>query len=100
MPRQPEGRLVAKIRSYLERRNVFVFKVHGGDNPFQEVGIPDLLCCHRGMFLALEVKQPGEEPSKKQDHVLRRIEAAGGITAVVDSVEDVIRALTKVDRER
>ena len=99
MPRQPEGRAVQRIRAYLEGRGAFVVKIHGGDNPFQEVGIPDLLVCYRGYFIGLEVKQPGEDPTQVQLAVGRRIESALGRFAIVSSVDDVERLLRKLRRK-
>jgi hypothetical protein len=96
---QPEARIVKRIRAYLEGLGAWVFNVHGGDNPFQEVGVPDLLSCLQGRFIGLEVKQPGEEPSARQKVVLRRIEEAGGIAAVVTSVEEVERLLQRTIRK-
>lgn len=99
MPKQPESRLVANIRTYLERRGACVFKIHGGD-PFQEVGIPDILCCYKAWFLGLEVKMPGEDPTPRQRAVLNRIGRAGGVAEVVRSVAEVERILAKLDRKR
>lgn len=96
---QPEASLVKKIRTHLELSGAWVFKVHGGDNPFQEVGIPDLLCCWRGLFIGLEVKLPGEKASPKQRHIIRAIREAGGIAAVVSSVADVDRVLKRPTRK-
>jgi hypothetical protein len=90
---QPESRIVKKIKEYLESRGARVFKIHGGDNPFQEVGIPDLIVCYQGKFLGLEVKLPGEKPSTVQQVVLKQIRASGGIAAVVTSVSDVVPLL-------
>ena len=86
---QPEAKIVKDIQAYIRQEGGWCFKVHGGDNPFQRVGIPDLLCCVEGQFIGLEVKQPGEEPSRVQRKVLREIGAAGGITAVVTTVGEV-----------
>lgn len=96
---QPESRIVKRIRAYLEGRGAWVFNVHGGDNPFQEVGIPDLLCCLSGRFIGFEVKLPGEKPSPRQKVVLKRIEEAGGIAAVVTSVQEVERILERTLRK-
>lgn len=98
MPRQPEGRLVQKILDYCRGRGGRWVKIHGGDNPYQEVGIADILGCYRGFFVALEVKQPGGEASRKQELFLRSIEKAGGFAAVVESLDDVIEVLNRVDR--
>lgn len=78
------------------------FKIVGDEEGFQEAGIPDLLVCYRGRFIGLEVKQPGAESnvSPRQAHVLSQIEAAGGIIAVVSSVEEAARTLAKAERKR
>lgn len=99
MPRQPEGKLVSRTRKLLKSKNARAFNIHGGDNPFQEVGIPDLLVCYRGRFIGLEAKQEGEEPSLKQKAVLREIQNAGGHALVFESVDQVRRLLAKIDRE-
>jgi len=40
-------------------------------------------------MFALEVKRPGRKPTKLQQAVLKKWEAAGAIAAVVTSVEEV-----------
>lgn len=90
---QPEAKLVKKIQRRIRDEGGWCVKIHGGNNPFQRVGIPDLLCCVRGRFIALELKLPGEQASPVQRKVLREIEAAGGITAVVTTVGEVVDLL-------
>jgi hypothetical protein len=97
---QPERRLVRRIQLLIDERGGRCFKIHGGDNPFQEVGIPDILACYRGRFLGLEVKLPGEEPSPMQWKVLDEIRAAGGIARVVRTVVEVTDLLDKLDKKR
>jgi hypothetical protein len=97
---QPEGKLYRRIKAYLEGRGAFVVKIHGGDNVFQEAGLPDLFVCYKGYFIGLEVKTDVGKPSPRQLAVLRRIERAGGVGEVVTSVEQVERILTKLDRKR
>lgn len=63
------------------------FKIHGGDNPFQAVGIPDLLCCIEGWFVGVEVKMPGEPLRPAQVVALAEIYRAGGVAAVVETRE-------------
>jgi len=99
MPRQPEGRIVKAAKRLITARGGRCFNIHGGDNPFQEVGIPDLLCCYRGRFLGLEGKQPGQKLALKQQEILRQIRSAGGIGMGFDSVDDVRALLDTVDRE-
>ena len=96
---QPEGKLVKKAREFLTSRGARPFKIHGGDNPFQEVGIPDLLCCYRGRFVGLEAKEPGNKPSPVQKAVLHEIVEAGGYAVVFTTVGQVSLLLAKIDRE-
>jgi hypothetical protein len=99
MPRQPEGKLVAKMRTRILQRGGRPFKIQGSDETFQEVGIPDLLVCYKGYFLGLEAKLPGAEDtlSPKQAAVLKSIERAGGVAAVVTTVADVDRLLDELE---
>lgn len=90
MPRQPEGKLVAKAKKWLtQEKGARCFKIQGQEDSFQEVGIPDVLVCWRGQFIALEFKQPGENPSKVQAHVMRSIQNAGGTAECIRSMEDL-----------
>jgi hypothetical protein len=100
MPRQPEGKAKQAIKRYLEGEGAVVYAIHGGDGPFQEVGIPDLLACWHGYFVGIEVKQPGQKPTKLQQRNLDRIAAAGGLSLVATSVEDVVDYLSKRARKR
>lgn len=94
----PEARLVRRIQQVIKRRGGRSFKIHGGDNPFQEVGIPDLLVCYKGYFVAIEVKTPAGKLSTRQEFVLETIRQAGGIVLVTRSVEKVEATLDKLDR--
>lgn len=97
---QPEAKIVKRVRERLERNGLGrCFKIHGEDSGFQEVGIPDLLCCYRGRFVGLEVKQPGESPSPVQKVVLYEIVKSGGYAAVVSTVGQVEDLLADIDRE-
>jgi Holliday junction resolvase len=60
-------------------------------------GVPDILAVISGRFVAIEVKAPGGKASKLQLAQLRRIEAAGGIAMVVESVDEVIAYLASAD---
>lgn len=78
-------------------------KIHGGDNPYQAVGIPDILACYRGYFLGLEVKLRGNDVSPKQEAHLRRIRTAGGFGVTVwgpaaEAVKAVRLLLAEIDR--
>ena len=65
---------------------------HGGD-PFMPRGLPDIIGCFYGQFIAFEVKRPREEPRKLQGKMLRTLAAAGAVTATVYGVDDVKKTL-------
>lgn len=79
----------------------WILKVAGG--PYQEPGVPDLVVCVQGRFVALEVKhrKPGESDrhargraTVQQAEQIRRIWKAGGVADVVltpDEAEQVVR---------
>ena len=54
-----------------------VVKVHGSAS--QQAGTPDLLGCVRGRMIAVELKQPGKQPTGLQMKRLRDWAAAGAL---------------------
>ena len=88
-----EKDLINSIRKYLKTiPGVFFWKEHGGQ--YGTAGIPDIICCYRGRFVALEAKTDTGNVTKLQEITLRQITEAGGIAAVVRSVDDVKRIIT------
>ena len=76
MPKK-EKAFETQIRKYLESEGCYCFKVWGGG--FQRAGIPDLLICVNGYFVAVEVKGDMGKASELQVHNLVQIRKAGGI---------------------
>jgi Holliday junction resolvase len=86
-----EAQLQKRIIEYLKESGCYVFKAVG--SPAQARGTPDLLVCHRGRFLALEVKLRGNEPTALQEYEMDKIRLAGGIAELVYRLEDVERLI-------
>lgn len=91
MARQREGLLATRIRTALMKRygdRLWLVKIHGG--LMQRAGIPDLIGCLDGRFIALEVKLPDghHRLTRLQKVTLRQIAAAGGLAGVVRSVSE------------
>ncbi len=99
MSPKPESRLVSKILKNIRSQGGWWFKTHG--SPYQMSGLPDLIGCHDGRFVALEVKMPGKETdtSPRQEWTMKRIKGAGGVVAVVSSVHGALGVLSILDRE-
>lgn len=93
MGQKPETRLVNKILKALKAQGGWWIKIHG--SPFQVSGVPDIVGCYAGRFIALEVKMPGLEgtASSRQVYIMDKIKGAGGITTVVSSDLDALRVL-------
>jgi ribosomal protein L16/L10AE len=94
-----EARIQRRIQKALREAfpGCVIYKIHG--NEFQVSGIPDLVCCIEGRFVALEVKTPKGELSAVQVYEIVRIKNAGGIVSVVqdegEALHVVREALTR-----
>lgn len=80
----------------LEQRGAFCFKVHG--SPWMMAGLPDIICCYRGHYIALETKMPdGGNASQVQQLVHSKIARSGGVVLVVRSVDQALNVLVQID---
>lgn len=79
-----------------KRSDLLLLKVHGGPN--QPKGIPDILGCYKGLYFAIEAKRPGHEKnlSPYQAAMLKKIEDAGGISAMCTTVPEALSVLRSV----
>lgn len=90
-----EKSITNDILKYLKTvEHCFAFKEHGG--MYGTAGIPDIICCINGNFLAIEVKRPGGKVTKLQNKTISKIIASGGIAIVAFSVNDVEKAISKL----
>ncbi len=94
-----EKDIVAMIRRYLKLlgADIFFFKEHGGQ--YSTAGIPDLICCYKGRFVAFEVKSPVGKPTELQKRTLEKIQKAGGVAFVVRSVKEVQDIISMIDKQ-
>lgn len=47
-------------------------------------GVPDIICCTNGRFLAIECKAGGNKPTALQEREMALITAAGGTSVVIN----------------
>lgn len=78
------------IDNYLDQIGAYVVKpaTYGAG----QSGHADRICCYRAMFLSIEVKRPGKEPTPVQYRRLDAVKAVGGI-AIWGDAEKVIAEL-------
>ena len=93
----PEGRIKAKVVKILRDEGVYYFfpATHG----YGRSGVPDIICCVTGKFLAIECKAGGNKPTALQIREIETIRQAGGVAVIVDETNwDSIRGLVRALR--
>lgn len=82
-----EQQIQKKIFKYLISVGAYVIKVISAS----KAGVPDIICCYKGIFIAIEVKTPGtrDNVSALQQYNLEQVMKAGGLTLVAWEVEQV-----------
>ena len=61
-----------------------------------KAGIPDIICCYKGIFIGIETKVGKNKMSKLQEEHKKEIEKAGGIHILAYSLEDVKNIINKI----
>jgi hypothetical protein len=94
----PEGKVKAAVRKMLDRHGVYHFMPPGMG--LGRSGIPDIIGCKNGKFIAIECKAGKGKTTALQDRELVAICNAGGFTFVVnetclDELEERLLAWTK-----
>ena len=91
-----ERDIVAAILRLLKKApECFAWKEHGG--MYGTAGIPDIIACYRGRFLAFEVKTPTGKLTKLQENTIQKINAAKGQSFKVTSAADVASILKMLE---
>ncbi len=70
-----------KIKDFLTDHGVWWVKYFANRNT--KSGIPDILACVNGYFVAIEVKAQTGKPSDLQKYHCRKIREAGGVAVIV-----------------
>lgn len=95
MGKQRESKISLAIQHMIKDRGGFCFKVWG--NPMMMTGLPDIMCCYHGLYVAFETKTPLGELSVKQEYVHRKMREADAFVFVPRDVQDASEALDEVD---
>lgn len=70
-----------RLKKFLEDEGCWFVKFFA--NSFTKSGIPDILVCCNGYFVAVEVKAPNGKPSELQKWNIEKIYESGGIGVVL-----------------
>jgi len=93
----PEGRVKQDVKKLLVARDIwFYMPVQTG---YGVGGIPDFICCWKGLFIAIECKAPGKEntTTPMQRRTIGEIRAHGGRAVVVSNVVELEASLNLLE---
>ena len=94
MAQTPEKRVKTKVESILKAEGVYYFfpATHG----YGRSGVPDIIACVSGRFLAIECKAGKNKPTALQVREIESIRRAGGVAVVANEENwDEVRPLVR-----
>ena len=81
MASTPEAKVKAAVVKILKEHGVYYFFPATGG--YGRSGVPDIVCCVNGHFLAIECKAGNNIPTALQLAEMSRIQDAGGLPLVI-----------------
>jgi Holliday junction resolvase len=96
----PETRVKRRVTDILRKYDAYFF--FPASNGFGRAGIPDIIACYRGQFIAIECKAGKNTTTALQRRELRAIEDAGGYALVINetNIEQVEAVLQQLKEAR
>ena len=85
----PEAKVKHDVKVLLRARGIWFYMPM--QNGYGVAGIPDFVCCWRGLFIAIECKAPGKmhTTTPAQQRCLNDIREHGGRAVVVSSAAEL-----------
>jgi hypothetical protein len=68
----------------------YAFPTHGPKHKPICPGVADIICCHRGNFIAIEVKAGADKVRSEQKEFCAGIDRGGGLWFIASSLTDVV----------
>ena len=95
MAKTPEKRVKEAVVKILKEFGVYYFFPATGG--YGVSGVPDIICCHLGFFVAIECKAGNNKITTLQEIQLNKIKEAGGHSLVIrdTNLEEVRNTLRK-----
>ena len=84
----PEAKVKASVVKLLKKYAVYHFfpATHG----FGRSGVPDIICCMKGLFVAIECKAGRGQVTALQARELKRIGDNGGVTFIINEDNQIM----------
>lgn len=95
----PEAKVKAKVKKLLDELRIYYFFPPA--NGYGRAGIPDVVGCFMGLFVAVECKAGRGKLTALQEVEIEKIKAAGGFTFVAreDNINELKEKLTCLIQE-
>ena len=92
----PEAKVKKKVVDVLKKNGAYYFFPATGG--YGRSGVPDIVCCYRGVFVAIECKAGTNKPTPLQEAEMGKIRQAQGFVLVVneDNIDDVSTLLRDI----
>lgn len=99
MASTPERKVKDKVVAVLKEHGAYYF--FPAANGLGRAGIPDIISCYHGAFVAIECKAGKGVTTALQDRELNRIRSAGGVALVINeyNIDIVHTVLSTIQRE-
>ena len=98
---KPEAKVKRAVTSYLKNMGAYYFyPVTGG---YGASGVPDIIVCYEGKFIAIECKAGSNNPTALQNKNIENIRNCGGLALVINEdnmhtvVDEIIKFTAKVE---
>jgi hypothetical protein len=92
----PEAKVKKKVKQILDDLNCYHFSPQTGG--YGKSGIPDIIACYNGLFIAIECKSGKNTTTALQKHNLDLIKKANGLAIVVNegNIEELLAQLKEI----
>ena len=90
----PESKVKTAVKRYLVQEGVYFFMPPGVG--YGRAGIPDIICCVQGTFLAIECKAGKGKPTALQEREMQLIRDTGGYAIVVSDDPETFTAMSRL----
>jgi len=78
----PEAKVKKKVVDVIKKNGAYYFFPATGG--YGRSGVPDIVCCYRGVFIAIECKAGTNKPTPLQEAEMDKIRKAQGFVLVVN----------------
>jgi Holliday junction resolvase len=78
----PEAKVKRNVKMFLTKRDIYYTMPFTAG--YGASGVPDILVCYQGKFIAIECKAGKNKPTALQADHIKRIQEGGGVAVVVN----------------